>query len=802
MANENQRKQKSRIPLSALLKGIFLALCIIVLLELCSNIALSWTIISIAACYALWHVVNQGRNWWLGRDCKIAQRERFLKLLASLMGLFLTTGSILFLLAFQHEQNMMWETYQFVNAEYLLRSIVCSLDLFMLDIDSNVLDTINDQRFLKGLISVQAILSFACTVAVFISLVYARMMAYIKLHKQTTIDNEHNHLFLFFGLNEPSRQLAKSIKDKEGERAQIIIVENSRIDEEDHGGWNSIVGLFAHRKQAFSDVEELDARITFTESRLCDIDKDQTQQFDVLGEMNLRKLREYIQKLGSVKDGKLHVFFLSENEDENIHSLSVLALDKTINTLKNQKTTQRFYCHARRNGLNKVIEDIVVKQGLEVHTIDSSHLSVELLKVNELYHPVQLVEINKENPTTVASEFHSLIVGFDEAGQDALRFLYEFGAFVDNKSTTGEVKRSPFYCTAVDLRMKQLSGVFRAFTPAVMKQVNSDGKALLRLEEYDCQSGEFYEKILKPTLTKLNYVVIAVGDDELNMTCAIRIFNYVRRSREDLRHFRIFVRSYRSDKEAYMQNIADHYNEGYNTDCDTDRKKEYKTAQIIIPFGQTEKIYSYDMIVNEELTKKGKMFQESYARMRGEDLWDNRRTKLLSSKISLNAIRRLRRQESQDLANALHAGTKLYLLRQTQPDEYDWKSFLYRYFEEDGKKPKCEGSRALITYPNLSNIENKAIFNLACLEHLRWNASHEMLGYERAGNNLHRCDERTRQHNCLRPWQELDEESIAASTEGWDADYKLFDFGVVDNTLLLHKEKLLTPLESEEKREE
>ena len=804
--------------------------CLIVVVStvllIVKEVELSWLIIIVAICCALWQLLKQCHIWWRGRLSKVAKRERLLRVLAGLMGLFLATGSSLYLRAFSYESTSAspdGSQYLFVNAEYLLRSIVCSLDLFMLDIDSNVLDQIKGHDLLKGMISIQAVLSFSCTVAVLLSLIYARVRAFRKLHWQTKIDDNHNHLYVFFGMNEASRLLANSIREKEGERGLIVIVEKSPVDDDDRGGWNSIVEMFAHREQYFADAEDLDARITFTETRLCEVDVDNLTKideadgvFDVLGEMNLMAFQKLIHKLyANAKNAELHMFVLSENEDDNIRAVSVLAQDKTINAGIG-KVMQRLYCHARRNGLNRVIEDISVRQGLEVRIIDSANLAIELLKTDDRNHPARLVEIDNETPTTVKSAFHSLIIGFDEAGQDAFKYLYEFGSFVYSKSTPEKVSRSPFYCTIVDQRMQELNGYFQAFAPSVMEKTISENVSIKMLA-YDCRSTDFYSLFDENFKNNLNYVVIALGSDELGMTCAIRLFNLIRQSREDLSRLRIFVRSYRSDKEDYMKKIADHYNEGYNTDylkqLSEEDRESYIPQNIIVPFGQMKEIYSYRMIIDEELTLNGKRFQECYAKIKGEkELWDDRRNILLGvkqyvrdilgnktiveillkeRKTSLDNIRSLRRKEYQDMANALHAGTKLYLLKNSFGGDFDWLDFLDRYFEIDGKTPNCEGSRDTIVYRKLDEKENLAILNLARLEHLRWNASHEMLGYKKAEGDLHKCDERTRQHNCLRPWQELTKESIDASDDNWEADYKSFDFGVVDTSLLLYKDKLL-----------
>lgn len=124
-------------------------------------------------------------------------------------------------------------------------------------------------------------------------------------------------------------------------------------------------------------------------------------------------------------------------------------------------------------------------------------------------------------------------------------------------------------------------------------------------------------------------------------------------------------------------------------------------------------------------------------------------------------------------------------------DDFDWSDFVNRYFNKENIAQR-EGGYDKIRYTYLTSSENKVVLNLARLEHLRWTASHEMLGYVKAHDGLHTCDERTREHNCLRPWQELDDESREVTrAEHWDCDYKLYDFIVVDNSILLNKDKLL-----------
>ncbi|MBR4389899.1 MAG: hypothetical protein IKT00_12045 [Prevotella sp.] len=794
--------------LQAIIVGVVLLLFVVSLFI--DNTKLAWVIIGLLFVDALCLTVRRGKCWWKGKQSKIALRERFLTFLASLMFLFLITGTALFMQAFIYESksatNVNEVPFQFLNAEYLLRSLACSLQLFTGSIDSNVLDGIKEHQYLKGFISLQTILSFCCTIAVLLSLAYARVSAYYKLHRKTKIDPNHNHLYIFFGMNDPSRLLAKDIRKKEGDRAVIVFVENRMKNDDDQSGWGNIVGMITHRRQTFLDANKLGARVTFTELHLCDISEDilEDDNADILREINLIKLCDLIGKLKSIQDAQLHLFFLSENEDENIRALAVLAHDSTIQKLAHDSTKQktqnikkpRFYCHARRNDLNRTIEEIGLKREIDVRIIDSSFLAVEQLKDDENNHPVHFVDIDEHNPTTIKSKFNSLIVGFEEVGRDALKFLYEFGAFIDSKATPDDERRSPFHCIAIDKRMDEIRGTFVNFTPAVMAQRNNDESEspLVELKTCDCLSSDFYENILNTDFCKgLNYVVIAVGDDELGMTLALNILNHVRRVRPNLHRLRIYIRSYRSDKEAYMQQIATYYNDGYNKGVNN---QSFKNDAIIQLFGQSKEIYTYERVIKEELIQKGQEFQKSYDQLRGEStLWATRREK--EPKDTLDSIRSLRRKKLQNLNNARHAYTKIYLLKKAMclimGANYDWNDFIKRYFDEEDR-PLREGSYDNIKYPLLTKKENEIILNLARLEHIRWNASHEMLGYtgpHATTKDLHTCDERTREHNCLRPWHELDKESKAASSSNWQADYKQFDFSVVDNSIWLNKDKLL-----------
>lgn len=780
---KNERKMKNvRIyeTIALLIGGCILVLAI---RFLGLKLWLPVTLVGILLLYSLDKVAVQTYKMLDGKKCNLVKHERLVKLLAALMGVFLANGSLLYMAAFYSTtQNYFgvgtdgYSAYYWFG-EYFMRSILSSVNLFMFSIDSNIFDDIRDCPAIKSLISVQCIFSALCTMALILSLVMQRALAYFRLHRQTAVSDNRNQLYIFFGMNNPSLLLARDIHRVKGDSAIIIFVEHTQVNEEENSGWSTIVKLLTHRHQTFEEANAINARVALVDAQLRDIDlkelnANEDGTYDLLAELNVQKIKELMLDMKEYEGAEQHIFFLSDNEQQNIQDLYIFTKDETLAEAQRGGVEQHFYCHARRNRISRVVEDLSAT-GKDIILVDSSHLAVELIKQHIDFHPVTLVELSTENPTTVTSPFQALIVGFDEVGQDAMRFLYEFGAFVDASSTPEHTSRSPFLCTAIDKDMKKKRGSLEAFVPAVTNN------PMLRLLEMDYNDGAFYQ-LLSPAL---NYILIAIGDEDEEIALAIKIFNYIRarvEKEEDLHRLRILVRCYSSEKFEVMQRIANHYNSACSG------------CRVINLFGMPEQIYSYDMVVNRLLINQGKEFMCRYNELKGEPpiTWEQRRK---NNWNSLDGLRKLHRQETQNLSNAIHAKVKMYLLEKVLP-ETERQRFLEGYFSPDGT-PNVEGFCENIHYPGLTEEENQIVRNLAILEHLRWYASHEMMGYTRAPKEIHRCVERMKVHNTLIDWEELDEESRilneGKSQEEALTDYKMYDYATVDTTISLYKNELL-----------
>lgn len=700
-------------------------------------------------------------------------REYALKLTALMMGILFITGTLLFTVTFRTIGTDPELGMAFNNVEIVLRSMMCSVDLFMLNVDSNILDALKGHTWIKAALTVQAVAAFMCTIGLLASLVMARVKAYYLLHRRTKITPEKNHLCIFFGIDDHSRLLASDISAKDT-KAICIFVDYADVDDDDNDSWSNLVGLFTHRQSTFDVAKDSNALVTVASKPLCDIDSPRLndEDADVFALTGIEKIRDLIVQVRD-SGGKLSIFFMSEDEDHNIRSLTNLAKDATIRSFARHMNLMKIYCHARFNGPNRVVEDLAVRKKLRVEIIDSSHLSVEILKLRAEDHPVRVVHLDSGHPTMVASPLRSLIVGFGEVGRDAFRFLYEFGSFMRMGSHGPEVARP--LISAVDASMDHIKGAFVSSMPAI--DFTSGGVCL---DEVDCRSLRFYDHYLsEQNCRELNYIVLALGDDDLNISLATNIFTRIRRWRDDMSHLIIMVRCVSDEKRELMDKVAAHYNLG----SDDGRHR------VIRIFGNPREIYSFDLIVRAGLRLKAKTYFRNYNYLRKDPTtWESRFKKLMRISDStgypdIDNLRKLRRQESQDHSDALHAATKIWLLKNHFGDDYDWAGFVAKYFDNEGY-PAREGGYSDIIYPRLNDEENEVILNLAMLEHARWNAAHELMGYAE-NKDGHSCDERRRLHNCLKPWQKLDDESLTASSPEWECDYKVYDFGVVDTTIAI-----------------
>ena len=418
----------------------------------------------------------------------------------------------------------------------------------------------------------------------------------------------------------------------------------------------------------------------------------------LFGELGLKRLRFWADLEETC------FYLLSEDTDENVTAL------KRMLPVKAQ-----VYYYAKREGLALKTD---LASADNIHIVDTSFLSTKALKLDESLYPIHLVDIAKdahgEPAGYVDSAFHAMVCGFGESGQGALAFLYEFGAFVN-----GEGNPSPFRCDIVDVRMEHLADEFRSAHPGL-------DESRVHFVPADVRSHSF-SALLKERIGTLNYVFISLGDDGRNVDLAIDILGCAFRHRPSLEKFLIVVKM---NRPADYQETIRFFNVSYG---------DRGCIHII---GDVEKTWTWDNISGESYLRYAKLFQAAYAASTSSDvLWDNRMDRIRRKPGTELAHKlEIRRKTEQDFANYFHVREKAALCP---------RSFWEGTGVWQGIPDKYEGQHFVGDDSRMASV----LDYLARLEHLRWNASHEMAGYRYAEEK--REDLMT--HPDMRPYSLLDE---------------------------------------------
>ena len=652
--------------------------------------------------------------------------------------------------------------------------------------------------------------SIAHLLAAFISMVFVikhfgfNIVAHvIRVYKTYFWPKEKENLYIFWGMNDATYYLAKDIinpKDSNNThpdaRIMIIRVNNAKEDPNKRIGMDRLFSFLSLSNNNLDNLQELQKMGCLTNSTFGSLTDIQASNKNDLIKRELRL--NSVAKLMNRTTGKVHMFFLDDNEAFNLQAIGNLKRDTTINKFINEEDRKViFYCHARHNSIHRVIEDEPSHQNIEVKVIDSSHLSVEQLKLPENIHlqPVRYVDI--EDDATVSSAFKALVIGFSEVGLDMVRFLYEFGAFVKykkkdenapkNQNVTAEgteenpVDRSDFHCYVVDKEMNSLSGSFVSKTPSINVAINPTSEqeyqdALISLHHIDCKSAEFYRKV-ENWLPTINYIVLATGDDELNMSQAIRLFKLAIRYNNTSR-LRIMVRV-QNDENGHFQRIAHHYNRLWAAERRSTPKENKMNQKVIHAsteingpitlFGSAEKIYTFDHIINESLKESAKKFREKYDNSLNNHLkemneepneiisWEeeqNRAMQLVDNEYknfspTYSGIMGLRRKQSQNYANSLHIKTKVVLACTAL--NIDANLGLCGLIRQGETTYKWDGENNPLPIETVQRVMDV----LAQTEHLRWVATHEIHGYQIDNDNPKSKDEARLFQRYMCNWNKL-----------------------------------------------
>lgn len=553
---------------------------------------------------------------------------------------------------------------------------------------------------------------------------------------------------LFWGINEPSYLMAEDIKRNRPEDVVILV-----DIEEDNGDLASKKANMSHIVNSMNvtndDIRRLDkigALVDHCYNGPSALGEQECS--DVFGALRLPEIGKIVAKAKCC-----NFYFLSEDESENIAGAINIKRDERIMAKGKDETV--IYVHARKD------VDIEVyghysqfeysKEGPKMKIVDSAYLSIAGLKRGDKTLPVECVDLDSLTGT-VNAPFTSLIVGFGSTGKEAFKFLYEFSAFIDK-----DKNRIPFKCYAVDENIGKFAGLIRSRIPAI-------GVDELELLQVSADSDEFW-KLLDNIVDKLNYVVIAINNDNQGLALAVNIYSYALQHRpKELPRLKIMVRCYDSANERRMMEITTSLNDSVEGD-----------AVEMLLFGMQKDIYNCELVLSDSIMREAMEFNAAYEnnQLSAKEQWgvnfgSVELKKMVSGKKlpKYHAISDINRRVEQNISNSMHIRTKMHLLGLYGcEDQKQLKKFL------DIVDTRKNGK---IRYMCAEN-EAELLLNCAIVEHERWLASHKLMGYVFGEKK----DYVRKMHNCMAPWYDLSEETQS------------YDCNVVDTTIRLAYKKLL-----------
>ena len=738
-----------------------------------------------------WAVFNQRDNYLIKKGCKkkmliwAALSAWLLGFLCFFIGMY-TLGTQKSLLAI------------------LLRPAIAASKMFLMaDSVGDISYVLRQNGFFMAFYALVKLFVLSVTSATIISVVWYRIRSYWDIKSTST---SKKTLYVFWGLNEASKLLADKIRKAEDEEKVILFVES--VDENkdtftQSPSVSSFFGMFTQREETYESVHQIESQLLLSNSSISSkechdlLSTPQSNKRENLGDkafdiLGLKSLRRYLDETP-----KAYFFFLDEDERANIQgakNLREIINTSTIESGRKEKKQLKIYCHARRGVSSALLEVPAIYEDermdkTEIKILDSSRLSVQVLLRDEKYQPVSYVKVDKKT-ASVESRYEALVIGFGETGQDVLGFLYEFGAFLDVRCTIGVLSdktfRSPFRLTAIDSNMSLLEESFLHHSPAIRNAYNitiKDGIAIpdtsdpmIVFRNADIDSKTYYD-ILEETLPSVNCVYLTLGNDNLNMRALKSVMEMLIRKHNGLpsnRKFNIFIRNYEREFSNEVEELKQFYNGKFKTD-------------IVVCFGKPQDLFTYKLIVDDKIENNAKAFYEAYARLKGETPdWEKRHNRGRFEASEDNKIRpaswvnwqKVWRQELQDTNNFIHIGTKLQLIGVMpgeKQDKMDEISALYNSisFSDEGRK---------VHINNFERLHN----NLARNEHLRWNASHEMLGYmPPLSPEQFSCNEMEKTHNCLIPWENLPKATEIHNKfdSDYPVNYQAYDYLVTKTSL-------------------
>lgn len=633
------------------------------------------------------------------------------------------------------------------------RAIIASFKMFAV-----VHDLARIPAFLQRDSLYMTMFTFVHFAAAFITFLFVFKMIGYKIKSSCSIlyhryfKRRKTNVHLFWGINEASCLLAEDIhKCHSTETIILVDIDDESVDDSQKKATLSrVTNMITIRSREMARLDDIEALVDHCKNGPSE--QDAVDNMDIFGTLHLRNIAAIIKR-----SAHANFYFLSNDEAKNITGALNLQCDKLLRSkVLADGNSATIYVHARKDANNEIFDHYSQyndSKRAKIKIVDSAYLSIEELKQNDRALPVNCVTGVVDKTTgLVDSPFTSLIVGFGSTGQEAFKFLYEFATFVGS-----DMKRTPFKCYAIDEKMDKIAGLVKAKMPAI----NDNELSLIKAS---VDSEAFWDRV-KGMINDLNYVVIALNDDELELSLAVNLLKEALMHRDTNRSMlKIMVRCYNRSSEKRMEEVMGNLNDsiaGNNVGLHL--------------FGKEKDLYLCENILADTILDKAKEFNRVYNNsiLSAEEQWEfdfgNKQIPNVMESKNLSryhAIHDINRRISQNISNALHCRTKMILMGFDETDLSERLKLYYGYVNATREKYSTEY--------RCNDADAQLLKNMAYVEHERWIASHKLMGYSEGPTDVVK-----KRHEYMCSWDKLDEKTQS------------FDCKVVDTTIKLAYQKAL-----------
>lgn len=600
-----------------------------------------------------------------------------------LLPLTFTGGFVVYFIGYQlgnHDHNEGWRIIP-----NMLESLFSTARLFILGNDLVELEApFKHEAIFHAMFSLTAALAAFIFISVMVGVFFKNWLVRLKVRFAHANENH-----FFFGVNPSTIALSTDLLKSDCDRLVVFVNDLYENENQHHYSLLPENALVIKRK-SFSESVNLEK-----EEGLMPIIHDKSNHSHSIGrhESIFHNLNIVRNKIGVAET---HLYFLTDDEDWNIEHAK-LALDE----LKMQTTYEkpiRIHVATFSEIAEKHFENYTKLSTNEISVVIHYYASIVSRQLITEYHPVDSVEID-HSTATVKTDFNTLIIGFGKIGTNVLRKLIEQGQFVG----------STFSTTVIDESMDNLNGRFEFLYPGLSQNYQ------LRFVQATVGNSKFYNEI-QNLIDQLNYVVISLGGDNLNIQTTLEILG-ISNLRTN-RNLKIFVKL---EEESHWKNTLNEYQ-----------------SQIFV-FGEVAKVFSEENILQRKAETRGRIIHDVY-----NDLIFPNPNKQPFDKIS-------RHEQLSNMSAAEHLYAKVRLLGYDNVDDFSDKF--------------TSNSEFLLSLSDTQKLD------LSKGEHLRWNAFHFIHGWttlpidqipgttqkEKYDN---RKNSETKKHSCLISWEELEKLSV------------------------------------------